>query len=208
MLEEHDSIRSDRAAVEPALSREKSEPSDAELVLAARSAPRAFEQLYLRYADRLYRYAAGLSGSTSLADDVVSDTMMAAFEQLGRFDPSRGSFAGWLFTIARRRVADDQRRLSRLRRALSRHGLSPTDVDDPLSDVIRSEDAARLRAALTHLPKNDRDVLLLRFVAELPGPEIATVLNISHGAVRVPTSSRPRSPIKPVGRRRCACMRI
>jgi RNA polymerase sigma-70 factor (ECF subfamily) len=185
MLGEHEAIRGDKAAAEPANSRENPEPSDAELVLAARSAPGAFEQLYLRYADRLYRYAAGLSGSTSLADDVVSDTMMAAFEQLGGFDPSRGSFAGWLFTIARRRVADDRRRLSRLRRALSRHGPNPTDDDDPLLDIIRSEDAARVRAALTHLSNNDRDVLLLRFVADLPGPEIATVLNISPGAVRV-----------------------
>jgi RNA polymerase sigma-70 factor (ECF subfamily) len=182
MLGEYDAIRS---SVEPAISRENPEPSDVELVLAARSTPLAFEQLYLRYADRLYRYAAGLSGSTSLADDIVNDTMMAAFEQLGRFDPARGSFAGWLFTIARRRVADDQRRLSRLRRALNRHGLSATEDDDPLSDMIRSEDAARVRVALMHLPKNDRDVLLLRFVAELSGPEIATVLDISPGAVRV-----------------------
>lgn len=182
---EHDTTRGNLSSVEPAISGGNAEPSDAELVLAARHAPQAFESLYLRYADRLYRYAAGLSGSTSLADDIVSDTMMAAFEQLARFDPSRGSVAGWLFTIARRRVTDDQRRLSRLRRAFTRHGPEPNTGDDPLFSVIRSEDAVRVRSALAHLAQNDRDVLLLRFVAELSGPEIASVLNISAGAVRV-----------------------
>ncbi len=87
---------------------------DAELAVAARHSSAAFEHLYLRYADRLYRFAVGLTGSASLAEDVVSDTMMAAFEQIERFNPERGSFASWLFTIARRRSADEQRRLSRL----------------------------------------------------------------------------------------------
>lgn len=185
MLEEHDAARIQTSTDEPVIVGSPARPSDAELALAARSTPQAFEQLYQRYADRLYRYAAGLTGSTSLADDIVSDTMMAALEQLHRFDPTRGSFAGWLFTIARRRMADDQRRLSRLRRAFQRHGLEPDFEDDPLTNVIRSEDAARLRAALLRLAKHDRDVLLLRFVVELSGPEIAEILNISPSAVRV-----------------------
>lgn len=185
MLGEHDETRIHISSAEPATSSGNAGPPDADLVLAARHAPRAFEQLYLRYADRLYRYAAGLTGSASLADDIVSDTMMAAFEQLARFDPSRGSFAGWLFTIARRRIADDQRRLSRLRHAFQRRGPEANVEDDPLTNVIRSEDAARLRAALLRLAKHDRDVLLLRFVAELSGPEIAGILDISPGAVRV-----------------------
>jgi RNA polymerase sigma-70 factor (ECF subfamily) len=181
MLGEHDRT----TAAKPAISEESSLLSDAELVLAARRDPIAFDQLYLRYADRLYRYAAGLAGSTLLADDIVSDSMLAAFEQLARFDPTRGSFAGWLFTIARHRVADDRRRLGRLLRALSRHGAEPSMDEDVLSDVIRSEDAARLCAALTRLPRHDREVLLLRHAASLSGPEIAEVLGISTGAVRV-----------------------
>ncbi|HVX29681.1 MAG TPA: sigma-70 family RNA polymerase sigma factor, partial [Nitrolancea sp.] len=155
MLGEHDATRIQLPAEEPATANSPAGPSDAELALAARSTPRAFVQLYQRYADRLYRYAAGLTGSTSQADDIVSDTMIAAFEQLHRFDPTRGSFAGWLFTIARRRMVDDQRRLSRLRRAFQRHGPESSVADDPLVSVIRSEDAARLRAALLRLTKHD-----------------------------------------------------
>ena len=180
MLDEHDRT----TAAEPAISGENPERSDAELVGAALRTPHAFELLYLRYADRLYRYVAGLTGSTTLADDIVSDTMIAAFEHLAQFDPARGTFAGWLFTIARRRVADDQRRLGRLRRAFSRHGPEPVAEDDILSGIIRTEEAAHLRAAMLRVPRNDRDVLLLRYVVGLSGPEIAEVLGISSGAMR------------------------
>ena len=57
--------------------------------------------------------------------------------------------------------------------------------EDVLSNVIRSEAAARVRSALTRIPTHDREVLLLRHVADLSGPEIAEVLGISTGAVRV-----------------------
>jgi RNA polymerase sigma factor (sigma-70 family) len=159
--------------------------ADAKLALAARHDPRAFEELYLRYADRLFRFAAGLTGSATLAEDVVSDTMMAAYENLERFDPSRGSVASWLFTIARRRSTDEQRRRSRLWRAFSRHGADQDVAEDTLSEVIRSENAARLRAAIGSIPRGDREVLLLRYVADLSGPEIGEVLGISAGTVRV-----------------------
>ncbi len=159
--------------------------ADAELAQAARYDPRAFEQLYLRYADRLFRYVVGQTGSASLAEDVVGDTMIAAFENLERFDPERGSFGAWLFTIARHRTADEQRRLSRIWRAFSRHGVDSSIEEDTLSAVIRSEQAARMRSAINQLPRRDREVLLLRYAAGLSGPEIAEMLDISPGAVRV-----------------------
>ncbi len=82
---------------------------DAALVAMALVDRAAFGHLYTRYADRLYWYALGRTGSDAVADDVVLDTMMAALEGLRRFDPTRGSFAGWLFTIAARRIADRDR---------------------------------------------------------------------------------------------------
>lgn len=158
---------------------------DAELARAARFDPRAFEQLYMRYADRLFRYVAGQTGSTTLAEDVVGDTMIAAFENLDRFNPERGSFGAWLFTIARHRTTDEQRRLSRLWRAFSRRGADSSNEEDALSAVIRSESAAQIRVAMSHIPRRDREVLLLRYVAELSGPEIGEILDLSAGTVRV-----------------------
>ena len=75
------------------------ELSDAELVASARRNPDCFAQLYKRYADRVYRYALERTHSASLAADFVSETMIRALEGLDRFNPDRGSFAGWLFAI-------------------------------------------------------------------------------------------------------------
>ena len=180
MLHERDRA----AASKEAAGKQSSRTPDDELAVAARHDPRAFEELYLRYADRLYRFAAARNGSTALAEEIVADTMATAFEQLERYDPDLGSFGAWLFTIARRRIVDEQRRLARLWRALSRRGAEADSVDDVLSAVVRSERAANLRAALNRLPERDREVLLLRYVAELSAPEIAEMLGLSSGAVR------------------------
>ena len=145
----------------------------------------AFEQLYLRYADRIFRFVVGQTGSTSLAEDIAGETMIAAFENLHRFDPDLGSFAAWLFTIARRRTVDEQRRLSRVWRALRRHEVEATHEEDTLSRILRSERASDLRAAVSRLPVRDREIVLLRYVAELSSGEIGEMLALSPGAVRV-----------------------
>ncbi len=119
---------------EEATSEPRSATSDAELAVAACRDPAAFEQLYLRYADRIFRFVVGQTGSTSLAEDIAGETMIAAFENLHRFDPDLGSFAAWLFTIARRRTVDEQRRLARLWRALSRRGVEATCGGHPERD--------------------------------------------------------------------------
>ena len=73
---------------------------DAALVAVACRDRREFARLYERYADRLYRYALAQTGSAVAADDIVSETMVAALEGLSRFDSTRGSFAGWLFAAS------------------------------------------------------------------------------------------------------------
>lgn len=142
------------------------EPGDAVLVEIARRDPQGFAALYERYADRIYRYALERTRSSTLAADIVSDTMLRALEGLDGFDPTRGSFAGWLFTIARNRLRDHQRADRRLRRALARLWSPPTHAD-PLSTVVARDEATRVRAALARLSSDDRDILLLRYSAGL-----------------------------------------
>lgn len=158
---------------------------DTELAQAARGDPQAFEQLYLRHADHIYRYTLCRVDSVSQAEEIVADTMLEAFEQLERFDPARGSFATWLLSITRHRIADERRGLSRLRRALSRLWADSGSDEDALSVVLRTEQVARLRTALGRMPAKDCDVLLLRYIAELSSPEVGEMLNLSAGAVRV-----------------------
>lgn len=165
--------------------RSEAGPSDAALVASALRDRQQFAPLYERYADRLYRFARDRTGSPTVADDIVGETMLAALEGLSSFDPARGSFAGWLFTIARRRLADRQRRRERFRRLIQRAGRPNTDTgDDILDDTIRWEDARLVRQLLETLPEQDRELVLLRYSAGLNSTEIGEALGISAGAVR------------------------
>lgn len=159
--------------------------SDEDLVSAALVQVAMFDHLYERYADRLYRYALGRTGSQSAADDIVAETMVAALEHLERFDPAKGSFATWLFTIASRRIADRGRARGRLWRYLRRRPEPEPVEDDPLDTVIRSDEGARVRAAIDRLSDSHREVVLLRYVADLPILNIARVLNTTEGAVKM-----------------------
>ena len=159
--------------------------SDEDLALAARADARHFAPLYERYAERLYRYAASRTGSPEAAADIVSQTMLAALEGLERFEPARGSFAAWLFTIAGRRIADRHRAHRRLLRYLRARWRPDPPAEDPLDQIDRDAERALVRAAVRRLSDTHREVILLRHVAELPIAEIAATLNISEGAVKM-----------------------
>lgn len=158
---------------------------DDTLVAAARLDRNAFEPLYERYARRVYRYARARVDSDAAAEDIVSDTMLAAMEGLSRYNPSQGAFAGWLFTIASRRITDKRRRRGRFQRLLPRAWEPERIADDTLTAVIRDAEAASLRQRISQLPERDRDLVLLRYNAELTSVEIGQVLNMSSSAVRV-----------------------
>ena len=158
---------------------------DAALVAAACRDRREFAGLYERYADRLYRYALARTGSEAAADDIVSETMVAALEGIARFDPARGSFAGWLFAIAARKLADRGRRQGRVQRLVGRLRGAEAVHEDALDTIIRGEDAATVRRLLAGLSARDRELVLLRYSAGLNSSEIAEALGMSSGAARV-----------------------
>lgn len=159
--------------------------SDEALVAAAREDQRAFEALYERYARRVYRYARARINSDAAAEDIVSDTMLAAMEGIARFDPAQGAFASWLFTIASRRITDKRRRRGRFLRLLPRAWEPEQAEDDALTTVIRDAEAANLRERIAELPERDRELVLLRYNAELSSAEIGQALGTSSSAVRV-----------------------
>ncbi len=178
-------MREDDQTQVTGLSCSPTEPADDALVLAALHDRQAFSPLYERYAARVYRYARARIGSDTIAEDILSETMLGAIEALNRYDSKRGSFASWLFTIATRRIIDRQRRDGRFRHLLERAWEPAGTEDDTLTTLVRSDDAARLRTALAQLPDRDRELILLRYSAELTRAEIGQVVSMSAGAVRI-----------------------
>jgi RNA polymerase sigma-70 factor (ECF subfamily) len=121
------------------------------------------------------------------ADDLVSETWMAAAEAFPDFDGDVEGFRAWLFTVARRRIADHYRRGARRPRLVV---LSEEDdraaPDDPAQSALDalSTDAA-IDALIRHLPPDQAEVVFLRVVAGLTAEHVAEVMGRSTASVRV-----------------------
>src|SRR5436309_11872115 len=135
---------------------------DAALVAAAREEPRMFLALYDRYFDRVLGYARLRIRDAATCEDVTSTVFTTALAQLGRFRGD-GSFAGWLFQIARNAVRDVHRRPTVELLPLDPAGSEP-DVDEQFPARQRP---GPLHAVVCLLPAEQQHLLALRYGAGL-----------------------------------------
>lgn len=157
---------------------------EAAQAIAARAYPEAFLLLYDRYFQRVERYVLARTWSLD-AEDLVSAIFMRALEKIHSFRPERGTFASWLFGIARNIVHDHYRRRSRL--WFGAPGPIETVVEPrsgPEELALHGEQMEDVRRALLTLTDDQREALVLRYMAELKYAEVARVLGKSEVAAR------------------------
>lgn len=158
------------------------DPSSSEtaVVGAAKTDAGAFAILYDRYVQRLYHYCYHRTNNAHDAEDLTSQTFLAALEALPHYRQD-GHFAAWLFTIARNKIVDHYRRAPNSRfdesSALPSHS-------DPAGDAEFSQQRGILLRALSLLADDEQELIRLRYVAELPFAEIARALHKSEGAAK------------------------
>lgn len=148
---------------------------DAPLVEAARAGDRAaFARLYQRYARVVHGILLARVPPGDV-DDLVQDVFLRALAQL-RTLRHASLFAAWLGAIARNRARD-------YHRGAARHVL----LDElPAAASQRHADAAHAALqALCRLPETYREILILRLVEGMTGPEIAARTGLTPGSVRV-----------------------
>ena len=122
------------------------------------------------------------------ADDLAGDTWLAVAERIGTFEGGERAFRAWVFSIARRRLADHRRRGARRRTvAVSEEvfasiadGCDPAEI--AVEDLSSEEALARLTATL---PPSQAEVVVLRVVGGLSVEETARVVAKRPGTVRV-----------------------
>jgi RNA polymerase sigma-70 factor (ECF subfamily) len=153
---------------------------DAVLVAAARDDPRAFLALYDRYFDRVLGYVRVRIRDAATCEDVVSTVFTTALGQLRRFRGD-GSFAGWLFQIARNSVRDVQRRPAAVPLPGELTGSEPGLEER----FLASERAAELHVLIRLLAPEQQHLLGLRYGAGLAFDEIGTIVGAEPGTVRV-----------------------
>jgi len=118
------------------------------------------------------------------AEDVTAQTFLAAFESFDKFRQD-GHFASWLFGIARNKAMDHFRKRKNTTSIDEVYDI-PVE-NDPLYGVIQSEQTAALSKLIQALPEEDRDLLRLRFLADMSFPEIAYLLHRNEEAVKKTT---------------------
>jgi RNA polymerase sigma-70 factor (ECF subfamily) len=132
-----------------------------------------FERMYVEHRDGLFAFLAYRTGDRTLAEDLLGDVFERALRAHVRFDPRRGSETTWLYAIAVNRLRDHHRRALVERRALERVGIEEAVPADPRDD--RFADRERVMRALEFLSPQDREIVALRFGADLTAPQIARV---------------------------------
>jgi RNA polymerase sigma-70 factor (ECF subfamily) len=128
--------------------------------------------LYDRALPQVYGYFAKRCGSASVAEDLTSETFMAAVDAVQR-DRVPDLSEAWLIGVARHKLVDHWRREAREESKLA---LAAAD-DDTIDDWDVRLDALRARETLAQLGPVHRTALTLRYLDGLPVPGVATLLD-------------------------------
>ncbi|MEU9884212.1 RNA polymerase sigma factor [Sphaerisporangium sp. NPDC051017] len=166
------------------------ELTDAALIEKSLWSPEVFTEVFARYADQVHRYLARRAGP-DVADDLMSDTFLVAFEQRHRFSGERSPTGAlpWLLGIATTLLRSHGRAEARRWKALAqtRSDLALAEPS-PADQVAERVDAGAVVRSVVHtlaaMTEGDRDALLLYAWADLKYEEIAATLEIPVGTVR------------------------
>jgi RNA polymerase sigma-70 factor (ECF subfamily) len=142
---------------------------------AAADAAAELLRLYDRALPQVYGYLLRRCCRSDLAEDLTSETFLAAAHAVRRNPPPRLDVA-WLIGVARHKLADYWRQQAREQRSLrtvSEDRAQPTETDDPWDARL---DAMRAGQTLAELAPQHRLVLTLRYVDDLPVAEVAAVM--------------------------------
>jgi RNA polymerase sigma-70 factor (ECF subfamily) len=146
----------------------------------------AVAELYDRHAGRVLSLAYRIVRNSGDAEDVVQEVFSQAWRTAGSYEPSRGSVAGWLLTMARTRAIDRLRARHSRPQASAAPDLDgiPSDTVSMSDRVIANQQAAHVRAAMTALPPEQKVALELAYFEGLTQSEIAERLQIPLGTAK------------------------
>jgi RNA polymerase sigma-70 factor (ECF subfamily) len=141
---------------------------------------RAFEHLLRPLLFPLRRYLQAQTGDA--ADDLVDEVLLSVFEHVNRFQGTEAQFRSWIFTIAHNQVVDHHRR-RREEQSLDVVAFRRA-ADDTETEALARVAEGELRGVLASLAPAQRQVLMLRLVADLSIEQTAALLGRSCGAVK------------------------
>lgn len=143
----------------------------------------AIAKLYQTFQRQIYRYFYYRTGEHHTAEDLTGEAFARLLQGLPRYQLRQTPFRAWVFQIARNLAVDHYRRMS-----LRQHSAIADEMEDrgPTPEALaeRRLTQEHLRSALRRLTPDQCDVVVLRFLGEMPVAEVARVLNKSESAIK------------------------
>jgi RNA polymerase sigma-70 factor (ECF subfamily) len=158
----------------------------------ARGDRQALTDLYVRHGQELFQYLQRLTNDRDLAEELLQDTLVAAWKNAGTYR-AEGSARAWLFGIGRRRAYKRLRHLEPPRADPAELESLPARDLEPETALLAGITRDEIAGALLRLLPIHREVLLLTFVHELPYAETASILGVPVGTVKSRLSNARRS---------------
>lgn len=158
------------------------DPSDETLAVRAEQGdPEAISVLVRRHSGRLYGFLQRYHPDRDDCDDLLQETWIRVLSRLDRFDP-RKRFSTWLFQIALnlcRDLARRERGRRRLRQGVE--DMQPVKASFAMEETV---DARKAMQAVETLPREQKEVLLLRYYHGFPEAEVSEILGCPRGTVK------------------------
>jgi RNA polymerase sigma-70 factor, ECF subfamily len=155
---------------------------DADLMASSAAGDRhAFGELVSRHGSFALRVASRVISNSSIAEEVVQEAMMRAWEQSTHFDPRRARFSTWLYRIVVNMCLDHRRRIQP---AAMPEGFEPVDPTSSVQDKLELDERdTALAKAMKALPAPQRAAMALVYDGGMSGAEAARIMGVSAKAV-------------------------
>ena len=162
-------------------------PTDVSLVARiAVGDDRALQVIYERYSPMVYGLARRVTASTAYAEEITQEVFVYMWQNPDRFDPERGTLRAFLGALAHRRAVDEVRRNTRRTAREDRVGSDATTLEslEIGDDFERTQTAERVRAAVSSLPEQQREAVLLAYFGGCTFRQVAERLGIPEGTAK------------------------
>ena len=139
------------------------------------------EQLYREYRGKVFSYIRSRVSSYADAEDICSDVFEKVQLKIDAYDETKARPGTWIYTITRNSVIDYYRR-QKPSAELDEDLADEKGIDDKL---LNEENLSLLAASLKKLPEQLREIIVLRYYDNKPLTEVAKILGLSYGAVKL-----------------------
>ena len=144
---------------------------------------KAFERLFDHFAPRLTAMMMRSGMSRAIADDVVQDVLLTAWQKAAQFDPGRAQASAWIYRIARNRQIDVIRRERRPVPDALTAG-DEAEEDDASQAVALDQEVRQLQEALGQLSPDQRELIEQSFMGDLTHTEIRQRTGLPLGTIK------------------------